>query len=826
MTLPQAFHQLTARVPFPWQERLLQKWSKGNFTDEVLQLETGTGKTSTIAIWLAALAANPDLVPRRLIYVVNRRTVVDQTTSEVEQIRERLRDTQLDTQLKKLSVLSLDSEEISLAVSTLRGQLADNRVWSADPARPAVIIGTVDMIGSRMLFSGYGIGWKTRPLHAGFLGQDSLIIHDECHLEPAFQTLLESIRRFQAKSFRPARLIALSATPREGLRESFTLQDEDFQNEVLKNRLTASKALSLHQVEDPKKLPEAIAGKAFEYLNSNKPVLVFTDTLKAAIDVQGALKKALGKKKDSVRTLTGTMRGHERDELVSDPIFTRFLPSSKSDHSGAAYLIATSAGEVGVNLSSAHLICDLVPFERMAQRLGRLNRFGEYQHATADVFHSNDQDDHSKKTIELLSLLNGDASPKNLSSLDSMQKDEASSSTPEIVPATDILLDALAFTSIRELPTRPESLDPYLHGKPEKELPRTTIAWREEVSALQGIILESHPPQGLLDSFRLKPHETLSDRTDRILAELKKLAKTQPNLPVWLADTKNKVTPSQLDQIADKEMIANKTVILPPEAGGLSDSGMLDAKAPAPDATSLDVSCHFNDRLRRRDAGWPGDEWRLVQRLELESDDSEDPHVWSWYEKAWEGDGKGQQTSETVLLSDHNELVAQFAAQMAKSLGFPQDICQAIEIAARWHDQGKSRETWQRAAGNRKDVPVAKPLASAFFNPGFRHELSSLMDIQSDAEFLRLSEEQREIVLHLIAAHHGRARPIFPKKEVKDPELPTSLVGKQAAKTPTRFSKLQRQFGHWGLAYLESIIRAADYAASAGRKPNPQNFND
>src|SRR5260370_41058853 len=84
-----------------------------------------------------------------------------------------------------------------LAISTLRGQFADNAEWRADPARAAIVIGTVDMIGSRLLFSGYGCGFKTRPLHAGFLGQDVLLVHDEAHLEPAFQTLLTAIQQGQ-----------------------------------------------------------------------------------------------------------------------------------------------------------------------------------------------------------------------------------------------------------------------------------------------------------------------------------------------------------------------------------------------------------------------------------------------------------------------------------------------------------------------------------------------------------------------------------------------------------------------------------------------------
>src|SRR5207253_672575 len=127
-----------------------------------------------------------------------------------------------------LCAIELDTNEPPLAISTLRGQFADNRHWSADPSRPAVIVGTVDMIGSRLLFSGYGVGFKAKPLHAGFLGQDALLVHDEAHLEPAFQDLLIAIEKEQERcnDFRPLRVMELTATSRGGA-EAFELTPEE-----------------------------------------------------------------------------------------------------------------------------------------------------------------------------------------------------------------------------------------------------------------------------------------------------------------------------------------------------------------------------------------------------------------------------------------------------------------------------------------------------------------------------------------------------------------------------------------------------------------------
>src|SRR5579871_1304974 len=169
-----AFAVLTGNAPFPWQQELYRRFVEGKIPTSC-DLPTGLGKTSVIALWLIALANHPDRLPRRLVYVVNRRTVVDQTTTEVEKLRENLRDdpraAALLDNLKKLCAIPLEEDELPLAISTLRGQFADNREWSADPARPAVVAGTVDMIGSRLLFSGYRVGFKGKPLHAGFLGQ-------------------------------------------------------------------------------------------------------------------------------------------------------------------------------------------------------------------------------------------------------------------------------------------------------------------------------------------------------------------------------------------------------------------------------------------------------------------------------------------------------------------------------------------------------------------------------------------------------------------------------------------------------------------------------
>ena len=79
------FETLTGKRPFPWQRALFARM-RGNDIPAMCDIPTGLGKTSVIAVWLLA-RSETHVLPTRLVYVVNRRTVVDQTTVEVERIR-------------------------------------------------------------------------------------------------------------------------------------------------------------------------------------------------------------------------------------------------------------------------------------------------------------------------------------------------------------------------------------------------------------------------------------------------------------------------------------------------------------------------------------------------------------------------------------------------------------------------------------------------------------------------------------------------------------------------------------------------------------------
>ncbi len=858
------FEALTGNKPLPWQAALYHRFANGD-VPRSCNIPTGLGKTSVVAVWLIALAKHPDTMPRRLVYVVNRRTVVDQTTDEVEKYRRNLQAAGLCNALGLMCAIGLNLGDFPLAVSTLRGQFADNREWSADPCRPAVIVGTVDMIGSRLLFSGYGIGFKTRPLHAGFLGQDALLVHDEAHLEPAFQKLMEEIQTEQCQRertgklpWRKLRVMALTATGRQQASSSTEMLElSDKEKEVppeipdppteplhvVWRRIKACKKLHLVSIEDEKKqLADKIAAIALEekFKSSERAILIFVRTVENVEKIVEKLQKA----RLQAQQLTGTMRGHERDALPKDRIFARFLPSGNrpsdvTPAEGTVYLVCTSAGEVGVNISADHLICDLTTFESMAQRFGRVNRFGDCPNTEIHVVHPDRFDDKDpyeqsrNKTLHLLRLLDGDASPAALGKLDPQARQEAFSPLPVILPLTDILLDAWSLTSIRvSLPGRPP-VEPYLHGVAEWQPPETYVVWREEVGIITGELLEQYKPEDLLEDYPLKPHELLRDRSDRVLDHLKTIAKRHPDMPAWIVQEYDKVQVLTLQEIADnqdKNQLNYRIVLLSPSAGGLQNGLLSGDSKTANDVADL----WLDDQGKpRRVRVWDDDPefdrkthgMRLVRVIDTRPDFDEEAgqgqsptgRYWFWYVRPRAADDDASKTAQQpVRWDDHTQQVTDYVIKIADKLKLPADLRKALELAARFHDLGKKRELWQRSIGTPNPSEwYAKGQEPHKTNENYRHELGSLLDLESESEFQQLGDDLKDVVRHLIAVHHGRGRPHFPEEEIFDPEPKGKDVAAIAAEVPRRFARLQRKYGRWGLAYLESLLRAADYAASA-----------
>ena len=710
---------------------------------------------------------------------------------------------------------------------------------------------------------------------------------------PAFQKLIDAIvsEQHRCNDFAKFRVMALSATSRDDAQEKFALTDADRENEEVQKRIGAKKGIAFFLVVDENKIADEVAEHALRYKDSGQAILIFLRKLKDLDKVADKLRKANLR----VQVLTGTLRGLERDALAKeDEVFARFMPKREVvPAAGTVFLVCTSAGEVGVNISADHLVSDLTPFDSMAQRFGRVNRFGDGD-ARIDIIHhtlrrsiatpsaadSSEMAADPNEAVEAvperhsnevakqqspflqacentLSLLHKlpqrpdrryNACPSALGELPMADRLASFTPAPLILFASDILFDTWALTSIREkLPGRPPVAD-WLHGVAEWEPPQTYVAWREEVKLLTGELLEKHQPDDLLEDYPLKPHELLRDRTERIFKHLQMLATTHPDLPVWIIDDAGPLSVTTLKVLAksNDNSLQNRTVLLPPAAGGLK-SGMLDGKAPfGATRDDYDVADKWMDtddtprRARVWDSDARPDRMRLMRTIDTRPDademdeENEQPmrRYWRWYVRPRSADDDGSRSARfRQELEPHLKTAEGFAQAIVDKLRLVEPEASAVKLAAKWHDLGKHRKIWQRSIGNR-DYP-AKVLAKSGgqMRPidlnNFRHEFGSLIDLQHKPEFRALAPGLQDLVLHLIASHHGRARPHFPAGETFDRERTTDEAAAAVAReVPRRFARLQRQYGRWGLAYLESLLRAADALASQANDANGANPAD
>jgi CRISPR-associated endonuclease/helicase Cas3 len=891
-----AFKALTDNDPLRWQKRLYNQMRAGNLP-VICDLPTGLGKTSVIPIWLIAFASQIEAgeaprLPRRLIYIVNRRTVVDQATATAERLRRRILGYEAvapnaSKPLERLREALERARAVStgepIAISTLRGELADNEEWKADPARPAIIVGTIDMIGSKLLFSGYGDGFRMRPHHAGLIGQDTLIVHDEAHLTPAFSRLLWAVAGEQRKSKepRPIHVLELSATTSSvGNGPVLSLEREDEDDAVVSDRLKAQKSLLFCTSDD---LEDRIAELAWKHHDKTCKVLVYVRSPEMAQEIVRNLKGRIGAQaEERVALLTGTIRGYERDRLVKEHPVYRALLQHDLGVTQTVYLVSTAAGEVGIDLDADQMICDLTTLDRMVQRLGRVNRRGGPDRVAqidvvVEVTERKGKEPTPIEQAEATTRSALDARPKRedggydaspsalrtlLAGMNEDLKQHAFAPQPAVAPVTDILLDAWTMTSVREaLPGRPE-VAPYLHGL-TADPPETHIVWRSEVK----LLAEANTSQQVLRRWfgrcRIEARERLRDRTDRVVKEIQKIAKrhSHKDLQAVVLTERGEAELLPLLALLERSLseLAFRTVILPVEAGGLTNEGLLDGDVHGP---AMDVADVDGKRARQviRAIGnmywhWPITDYKTE---EIETDDLEDGQTCTTIEEAAaqiarshskvvsqliplvhppeggedeaeirylllmvEPKRAAEETPESAgfagppTLNQHSEDAAAWAERIADALCLEEALKQTLITAARWHDRGKARRCWQRAIFNETNAVLAKP-GPRGMNPrllgGYRHEFGSLLEAAADSQVC--SHLEADLILHLIAAHHGRARPHF-ESDAWDMERHTTVQNTQAAhEVMRRFGRLQQRFGRWGLAWLESLLRCADALAS------------
>lgn len=896
---------------FPWQAALLACFRRGK-VHSALDIPTGLGKTAVMAIWLLARACGAKL-PRRLVYVVDRRAVVDQATDVALGLRKFV-----DGDPVMKEDLGLRNDQ-SLPISTLRGQYVDNRKWLEDPAAPAIIVGTVDMVGSRLLFEGYGVSRKMRPYHAGLLGVDTLVILDEAHLVPPFEHLLRSVATGPALRFRdercqqcipPFRLLALSATGRTRGDHVVGLTEKDFEHRVVKRRLNATKSLRITALDGETKLEEELAEQAWRLTDNGKSavrVLVYSDSREVARKAKEAVEKLAkgdknaGKPTVSIQTelFVGGRRVFEREGAKERLKSLGFIAGSTVERSGPVFLFATSAGEVGVDLDADHMACDLVAWERMVQRLGRVNRRGdgkasivvivepkpkanEKEQEALDKRERNEElDEKERKRVEgyekkVREWENRQKPIKHLRGIDddgsfdlslgalrelaaraatdeALQKILYDATTPEPLrpPLTRPLVDAWAMTSLEKHTGRP-AIQPWLRGWIEDDPPQTAVVWRTHLPVrADGPTPRRKEVEDYFEAAPLHTSEILETETFHVVKWIAARAKSVPEQQAAQDEAANEPRLREDDVVAfaldpdgrlrkafrleeldpredkkDKEeldrLLAGATLVLDARLAGLRYGLLDDTEAGLPRTADdgqnwLDKDVlGFRVRSIEASAGMLREpNWRERFRFASAVTEDGEANRWLIVEK-WRHDAATEEDRSAAnpqLLDEHQSWTEERARCLAKALGLDDALVGVLALAARLHDEGKRAARWQRAFHAPKDGLYAKtegPIDYGLLD-GYRHELGSLLRVENDERIQKLSEEHRDLVLHLIAAHHGFARPAIGTSGC---EAPPSALDEKAAKIALRFARLQDRWGPWGLAWWEALLRAADQQAS------------
>lgn len=420
----QFFQELYGYEPFPWQRRLATQVLEGEGWPEAINLPTASGKTAVIDIAVFALAHEsrtlPRRTPRRIFFVVDRRIVVDEAYRRAHALSSRLCDS-LGSRGGVLHDVATRLMELGggapLQVAVMRGGMYLNHEWARHPAQPLICVSTVDQVGSRLLFRGYGVDsgrpHNMLPMQAALIGMDALIVLDEAHMSGAFAETLQWIARYRTWAQRPLdapwHVVLMSATLSRSADRTFAHTEEDTAHRELGRRLRASKAARLIEVEVVKEPASASRAERRQVELHNQQLLVDRVCAEALRLLDEGRARVIGVVVNRVFTarqaferlralravdavlLIGRVRPMDRDILLD-----RYLPRIRAGRvrqpSDAPLLVvATQTVEVGADLDFDALVTECASLDALRQRFGRLDRFGQLQTSQAVIVGRSDQ---------------------------------------------------------------------------------------------------------------------------------------------------------------------------------------------------------------------------------------------------------------------------------------------------------------------------------------------------------------------------------------------------------------------------------------------------
>ena len=685
------FEQVTGFKPYPYQEKVA---TQQDFP-VLMRIPTGAGKTEAAILgWLYRRFFHPESTPRRLVYCLPMRTLVEQTVGRVH------------GWLKGMPELTMD-------VVTLMG--GEPRVrWDLHPEKPCILVGTQDMLLSRALNRGYGSSPYAWPVEYGLLNNDCLWVLDEVQLMAnglATSTQLSGLRG-KLKTFGPTWSVWMSATVEPNWLETVDharpeqhacveLGPDDLADQTLQGRHHARKIVAQTDIngESQGGVTKLIAAKHIP----GTLTLVIVNRVEQAQKVYQDLASDENLAAETL-LIHSRFRQPER-QAKNNKLVARLDPDSPGK-----IVVATQAVEAGVDVSARTLITELAPWPSLVQRFGRCNRQGEYEEGHVwwmdpDTPAPYEADDLESARHRLKGLQGQSVGPADLTGFRLPDPEHRA-----VVRRRDVLG---LFDTVPDLSGNHVDVSQYVRGADTRDV---SVFWREMPDGEPG---EQEPRPG--------HHETVSvpmggqrNGSKGIRDYLK-----QSSRKAWVWDTLD----GYWRQVQEAETYPGMTLMLDARQGGYSHT------------VGWDPACKTHVEVK-------------VAAGLVEDDQNSDP---------------GSMSSRTwVTLIDHTQRVVDECRVVTDGLSSSWDlpmVLEALMLAARYHDLGKTHPTFQAMLRTRLPAGTSLPHKQSIMakSPGcgkherrhFRHEMGSALAI---LQHVHGEPKVRDLAAYLAAAHHGKIR--------------------------------------------------------------------
>lgn len=766
------FHTLTKHeTPHDWQHQLAQL---STCRDRLIRIPTGLGKTEgVLAAWSFHLVQrSDDQWPRRLVWCLPMRVLVEQT----EQVAGKLAE-------------QIPREDRPAVHVAMGGEDPDE--WFLYPERPAIIIGTQDMLLSRALNRGYASARARWPMEFGLLNHDALWVMDEVQLMDvglATSAQLQSFREEdREKSLRPCHTWWMSATLQpEWLRSVDTAPHHEKWTRdpcvvVPEQRsgglwdIRKSLTTEVVSAQDHQRFAERILEKHADVQPGDfgRITLVVCNTVDRACRTFDGLRAA--GRPGGLELVHSRFRPAEREGWRK-----RFLSRSACTNGVDRIIVATQVVEAGVDISAGCLITELAPWPSLVQRFGRCARYGGSGKALVidrgrdDASAAPYQPDELESAWEALQQLTKQG--VGIGALEAYEESLDPGARLRLYPFTPshLLLrrefDEL-FDTTPDLTGADLDISRFIRSGDERDLQVFWIDLAKDESPRA----ERRPQRRELCAVPfLKARDWLCGEETKTARK----PKLRSGIRAWV-----------WDWVDGKWVAATRAALLP---------GRVVCVAAACGGYRIDRG--FDSASKETVFPAPSPAISPETQALEEADDEQDGEQLSF--NPWK------------TIACHTAEVAGAVREITKRLGLHEHLQQVIELAAVWHDWGKSHPAFQGAMRGtdrparvdlakgpewawRKPPNMYKFLDDSEVRPAFRHELASALGLFAILQtfapqhpallgpwsevfaalgrlpgsskslpapppviqrLLSCSAEAFDLLVYLVASHHGKVR--------------------------------------------------------------------